>query len=420
MIKDIEYKIEKYEAKYQDSVDEAKKDTYLKKLNFYRSINISGGVLPIGSYQGAQNAHDVVENTLRRVPGYGSFVVDLGYNSFKIRLDSAFAPNFINDVNNVIRPSSVSGKPTQGNQRSTTIFLSKQDAQKLFQAMNIGFWGRANKENITDTLLREAQQGPQSGQQPQYIGVFPSSKAQVQQQQQQQWQQPQQQQQWQQPQQQPQQQQWQQPYASSGQQSVSSNVQQGRFPNSLKRQIQDFPYLLSSNFNSNLPPTNCHGLYPVNTICFYDKNSNFYEFTNFYSAPIRAQNGMFPTSEHYFQAQKFITTAPNVYAQIRNDTQGPRNIFDLAQKNQSLVDSSWWSPVPGTDLEKRDLVMYNALRLKFDQHSNLKNLLLSTKGYFLVEHTKNDKYWADNDDGTGKNMLGYLLVKLREDYLNGK
>ena len=32
----------------------------------------------------------------------------------------------------------------------------------------------------------------------------------------------------------------------------------------------------------------------------------------------------------------------------------------------------------------------------------------------LVEHTKNDRYWADGGDGTGRNRLGQLLMELRE------
>jgi len=31
----------------------------------------------------------------------------------------------------------------------------------------------------------------------------------------------------------------------------------------------------------------------------------------------------------------------------------------------------------------------------------------------LIEHTKNDSYWADGGDGSGKNRLGQLLMELR-------
>ena len=39
--------------------------------------------------------------------------------------------------------------------------------------------------------------------------------------------------------------------------------------------------------------------------------------------------------------------------------------------------------------------MMIALRAKFDQYPELKQLLLSTAGHSLVEHTDNDNYWGD-------------------------
>jgi len=62
-------------------------------------------------------------------------------------------------------------------------------------------------------------------------------------------------------------------------------------------------------------------------------------------------------------------------------------------------------------------VMRDALRAKFDQHPKLKALLLSTGDAELIEHTRNDRYWADGGDGTGKNRLGILLMELRAELL---
>ena len=59
--------------------------------------------------------------------------------------------------------------------------------------------------------------------------------------------------------------------------------------------------------------------------------------------------------------------------------------------------------------------MLVALRAKFTQHDRLRKQLLSTGTADLIEHTKNDKYWGDGGNGKGKNMLGKLLVILREE-----
>ncbi len=59
--------------------------------------------------------------------------------------------------------------------------------------------------------------------------------------------------------------------------------------------------------------------------------------------------------------------------------------------------------------------MLDALRAKFTQHEDLRELLLSTGNAQLVEHTASDRYWADGGDGSGKNMLGVLLMRLRDE-----
>ena len=58
-------------------------------------------------------------------------------------------------------------------------------------------------------------------------------------------------------------------------------------------------------------------------------------------------------------------------------------------------------------------VMRQALRAKFTQRQELRELLLSTGDAKLVEHTANDNYWGDGGDGSGQNMLGRLLMELR-------
>ena len=58
--------------------------------------------------------------------------------------------------------------------------------------------------------------------------------------------------------------------------------------------------------------------------------------------------------------------------------------------------------------------MFKACLAKFQQHSKLQELLLSTGDRILVEHTKNDSYWGDRGDGTGRNQLGLTLMKVRD------
>lgn len=55
----------------------------------------------------------------------------------------------------------------------------------------------------------------------------------------------------------------------------------------------------------------------------------------------------------------------------------------------------------------------DAVRVKFSQHADIQAVLLGTENATLIEHTKNDSYWADGGDGSGKNMLGIILMEIR-------
>ena len=61
--------------------------------------------------------------------------------------------------------------------------------------------------------------------------------------------------------------------------------------------------------------------------------------------------------------------------------------------------------------------MEKCISLKFNQHEDLKRMLLRTGQTLLVENTTFDVFWGDGDDGTGLNMLGKLLTELRLKFL---
>jgi hypothetical protein len=54
------------------------------------------------------------------------------------------------------------------------------------------------------------------------------------------------------------------------------------------------------------------------------------------------------------------------------------------------------------------------MRHGFEQHPKLRELLLSTGETRIVEHTSNDSYWGDGGDGSGRNMLGRILMEVRD------
>ena len=128
--------------------------------------------------------------------------------------------------------------------------------------------------------------------------------------------------------------------------------------------------------------------------------------SNFYPSKfVDDENREWPTTEHYFQAMKHHSNAD--YVEEIRTAKKPKDAFNLGRARTKFFRSDW---------EKvKDDIMLNCLRWKFTQNEDLRNELLSTGDAKLIEHTRNDKYWADGGDGKGKNMLGLLLMKVREE-----
>ncbi|WP_020472787.1 NADAR family protein [Zavarzinella formosa] len=142
----------------------------------------------------------------------------------------------------------------------------------------------------------------------------------------------------------------------------------------------------------------------MDTINFYSVSDEYGEFSNFAGFPIQLDGKRWPTSEHYFQAKKFEDDA---YCEEIRTAKSPMIAARLGRSRKQKLRRDWES----VKVE----VMRQAVRAKFTQHEELKTLLLATGDAKLVEHTENDSYWGDGGDGSGKNMLGQLLMKLREE-----
>ena len=141
-------------------------------------------------------------------------------------------------------------------------------------------------------------------------------------------------------------------------------------------------------------------------IQFYDKDGPYYEFTNFYAAGIVLDDKMWPTTEHYFQAQKFFGTP---YVEMIRNLPTPREAFQMARDPAVTR----WKRKDWEDI--KDGCMLKALKCKFAQHRNLAKKLVETGDKQLVEHTANDSYWGDGGDGSGQNKLGKLLMQVRRE-----
>jgi hypothetical protein len=144
----------------------------------------------------------------------------------------------------------------------------------------------------------------------------------------------------------------------------------------------------------------------MSKIYFYGRSDDYYCFSNFSHYPIIIDKKIYKTSEHYVQSKKFegseyeelirLAKTPSIAAKIGRD------------RNLPLRED--WEDV-------KEKIMYKALKAKFTQHEEIKGILLKTKNKEIIEHTSKDNYWGDGGDGKGKNRLGNLLMKLREELI---
>jgi ribA/ribD-fused uncharacterized protein len=139
-------------------------------------------------------------------------------------------------------------------------------------------------------------------------------------------------------------------------------------------------------------------------IHFYSTKGDHGCFSNFSRHPIHLKGKRWPTSEHYFQAQKFAGTSHE--EQVRR-CKTPREAADMGRSRKLPLRRDWEAV--------KDEVMLEAVRAKFTQHDDLRAVLLGTGDAPLVEHTVNDSYWGDGGDGSGRNRLGQILMRVREE-----
>nr|BBH86831.1 swarming motility protein [Thermosporothrix sp. COM3] len=140
------------------------------------------------------------------------------------------------------------------------------------------------------------------------------------------------------------------------------------------------------------------------TIYFYSTRENPYGcFSNFSRHGVQLDGKWWPTVEHFFQAQKFVNTP---YADRIREAPSAKQAAELGRSREVPLRPDWE--------EVKDDVMRRAVLCKFETHPKLKKLLLETGDEEIVENAPGDYYWGIGRDGSGKNMLGIILMEVRE------
>lgn len=181
---------------------------------------------------------------------------------------------------------------------------------------------------------------------------------------------------------------------------------------------------------------------------FYSEKEAWGELSNFWPTTITYEGKTYKSSEHLYQAMKYMYVAEEAeekavaeeadakravaaqkYAEVVRNAKTPYMSKILASLKplhryewakplnqairQALLDGMTMDPKWE---ENKVQKMREVLRLKFDQDEHCRNVLLKTGNAILSEHTSRDKFWGDGGvQRKGENMLGRLLVEIRED-----
>lgn len=140
------------------------------------------------------------------------------------------------------------------------------------------------------------------------------------------------------------------------------------------------------------------------TVYFYSaREQPFGCFSNFSAHGFVLDGKYWSTSEHYFQAQKFVGTASE--DEVRR-APTPREAANRGRDRRRPLRPDWEAV--------KDEVMRRAVLRKFDAHADIRATLLGTADEPIVENAPGDFYWGCGADGSGKNMLGIILMDVRE------
>lgn len=157
---------------------------------------------------------------------------------------------------------------------------------------------------------------------------------------------------------------------------------------------------------------------PDNRILYFDRDRAAFGFlSHFQPAPIWLDGALWPTVEHWYQAQKSDDPA---YRDAIRAALGPGRAKRLTASPwapRRISAQSWFRrngtrPRPDWAEVKLDL-MRRADEARFRQNPALADALLATRDAALIEDSPFDAFWGIGPDGTGLNWAGRVVMEVR-------
>jgi ribA/ribD-fused uncharacterized protein len=140
------------------------------------------------------------------------------------------------------------------------------------------------------------------------------------------------------------------------------------------------------------------------TIKFYRTQEPYGCFANFSRHGFELDGKYWKTSEHYFQAQKFVGTPFEEQVRL---VETPKEAAIIGRDRNLPLRKDWE--------QIKDDVMRKAVLKKIEIHEMIKLVLLETGDEEIIEDSPVDYYWGCGANGSGKNMLGKILMEIRNE-----
>lgn len=139
-------------------------------------------------------------------------------------------------------------------------------------------------------------------------------------------------------------------------------------------------------------------------ILFYE--TEYYMFSNFSAFAVQYNGRIWMTSEHAYQAAKF------------DDVE----VTDLIHKSLSAHDSkkiahTYKNKIKSNWDEIKISVMEDLIRAKISMHPFIRQNLIESGNRVIMEDSHKDSFWGRGVDFQGRNELGKVWMRIREELL---
>jgi ribA/ribD-fused uncharacterized protein len=136
---------------------------------------------------------------------------------------------------------------------------------------------------------------------------------------------------------------------------------------------------------------------------FYKAVGQYGFLSNLFKRPIEFEGRIFPTGEHAYQFGKFRDPEVATWAMTAPK---PHLVAVLGHGLFGFDIVSNWAAIKVPRMQAVVLA-------KFTQHLDLQAQLVATHPAILIETSTMDSFWGCGIKGTGKNMLGKILMETR-------